>query len=294
MTSLSASTATDQLSETPIPVSAGIGLRGPHMIELNETNPDIGWLEVHSENYFGDGGSPIHYLLKIRENYPISLHGVGLSLGSSDPLNREHLSHLHRLIDQVEPGLISEHLSWGSIDGVYFNDLLPLPYTEEALKHFSERVLQVQDNLRRSILIENPSSYLKYRHSTIPEWEFLTEICRRTGADLLLDVNNVYVSAFNLSFDPHQYLASITGEYVKEIHLAGHTEKSFPDGLLLIDDHASPVSKVVWDLYANTLELIGDRPTLIEWDTELPSLTDLVAEATIAQEYLDTRHARIA
>jgi uncharacterized protein (UPF0276 family) len=294
MNSLSASTVTEKSTESVIPISAGIGLRGPHMIELQGTSPDVGWLEIHSENYFGDAGSPIHYLMKIREDYPISLHGVGLSMGSSDPLNREHLSHLQRLIDRVEPGLISEHLSWGSIDGVYFNDLLPLPYTEEALQHFSERVLQVQDNLRRNILIENPSSYLRYRHSVIPEAEFLTEICRRTGAGLLLDVNNVFVSAFNLSFDPVEYLASIPGEYVAEIHLAGHSEKSFPDGKLLIDDHASAVSHAVWELYANTLELIGDKPTLIEWDAELPNLSELVGEAQTAQEYLDTRNARIA
>lgn len=294
MTSLTVSTATELAANTEIPVNAGIGLRGPHMIELNETSPDVGWLEIHSENYFGDGGSPIHYLLKIRENYPISLHGVGLSLGSSDPLNRDHLSHLNRLIDQVEPGLISEHLSWGSIDAVYFNDLLPLPYTEEALQHFSERVLQVQDNLRRNILIENPSSYLKYRHSTIPEWEFLNEVCQRTGAGLLLDVNNVFVSAFNLNFDPHQFLASIAGEIVAEIHLAGHAEKSFADGTLLIDDHASPVSQAVWELYVDTLSLIGNKPTLIEWDTELPTLSDLVGEANTAQNYLDTPDARTA
>jgi uncharacterized protein (UPF0276 family) len=294
MSSLPASAVTEKNSAPGIPVSAGIGLRGPHMIELEETSPDVGWLEVHSENYFGNGGSPIHYLSKIREDYPISLHGVGLSLGSSDPLNREHLGHLQRLIDRVEPGLVSEHLSWGSIDGVYFNDLLPLPYTEEALQHFSERVLQVQDNLRRNILIENPSSYLSYRHSVIPEAEFLSEICRRTGAGLLLDINNVFVSAFNLCFDPLEYLASIPGEHVAEIHLAGHSEKIFPDGKLLIDDHASTVSQAVWELYAHTLGLIGDKPTLIEWDAELPGLAELVAEAQTAQACLDTRNARIA
>jgi len=290
----SASTVTEKYFESVIPVSAGIGLRGPHMIEMDKTTPDVGWLEVHSENYFGDGGAPIHYLSKIRENYPISLHGVGLSLGSSDPLNREHLAHLQQLIDRVEPGLISEHLSWGSIDGVYFNDLLPLPYTEEALRHFSERVLQVQDNLRRNILIENPSGYLSYRHSIIPESEFLREICQRTGAGLLLDVNNVFVSAFNLNFDPLEYLASIPGEYVAEIHLAGHSEKIYPDGKLLIDDHASPVNQAVWELYANTIDLIGSRPTLIEWDSELPNLDKLVAEAQTAQTYLDCCNARIA
>lgn len=294
MNSFSASAVTEKTSASAIPVSAGIGLRGPHMIELEATSPDVGWLEVHSENYFGDGGSPQHYLTRIREDYPISLHGVGLSLGSSDPLNRAHLSRLLRLVDRVEPGLISEHLSWGSIDGVYFNDLLPLPYTEEALQHFSERVLQVQDNLRRNILIENPSSYLKYRHSVIPEAEFLTEICRRSGAGLLLDVNNVYVSAFNLGFDPLEYLASIPGELVAEIHLAGHSEKVFSDGIILIDDHASTVSQSVWELYTKTLELIGDKPTLIEWDAELPKLAELVGEAQTAQEYLDIRDARFA
>ena len=280
--------------QSTIPASAGIGLRGPHMIELERTRPKVGWLEVHSENYFGDGGSPIHYLTKIRQNYPVSLHGVGLSLGSSDPLNREHLSRLRRLIGWVEPGLISEHLSWGSIDGVYFNDLLPLPYTEEALAHFCERVLQVQDNLCRTILIENPSSYLRYRHSVIPEAEFLTQICQRTGAGLLLDVNNVFVSAYNLGFDPVEYLASIPGDYVAEIHLAGHTEKNFNDGTLLIDDHASAVSQGVWELYALTLESIGSKPTLIEWDASLPALDELVAEAGTAQQYMDTQNASIA
>ncbi len=264
------------------------------MVELQKTTQNVGWLEIHSENFFGDGGAPIHHLMKIRRDYPLSLHGVGLSLGSSDPLNKQHLAHLQRLIDQVEPGLISEHLSWGSIDGVYFNDLLPLPYTEQALNHFCERVDQVQDNLGRKILIENPSRYLSYRHSVIPEWEFITEISRRTGVGLLLDVNNVFVSAFNLSFDPLEYLAAIPGEQVEEIHLAGHAEKTFPDGKLLIDDHASPVCDAVWDLYAQTLDLIGPKPTLIEWDTDLPALPDLVGEAETAQDCLEACHERIA
>lgn len=264
------------------------------MLELQQARPDTGWLEVHSENYFGDGGPPIHYLLQIRRDYPVSLHGVGLSLGSSDPLNRDHLAHLNQLINKVEPGLVSEHLSWSSIDGVYFNDLLPLPYTEEALKQFCERVNQVQDNLRRRIIIENPSSYFSYRHSIIPEWEFLTEITLRTGAGLLLDVNNVFVSAFNLNFDPHRYLASIPGEQVAEIHLAGHCEKKFSDGILLIDDHASQVSEAVWDLYAYTLDLIGCKPTLIEWDSDLPTLEKLLSESTTAQKYLEAHNARIA
>lgn len=270
----------------PLAATAGIGLRGPHMRELLETCPDIGWLEVHSENFFGDGGAPIHNLLQAREHYPISLHGVGLSVGSSDTLDPEHLSRLARLIQMVEPALVSEHLSWGSIGGVHFNDLLPLPYTEEALRHFCSHVDQVQDYLGQKILIENPSSYLRYRHSTIPEWEFFTAISARTGAGLLLDVNNVFVSACNHDFDPLEYLAAVPGELVEEIHLAGHTLKEFPEGHIRIDDHASPVCDSVWALYAETLKLMGRKPTLIEWDAELPPLTRLVAEADIARQHL--------
>jgi uncharacterized protein len=293
MTHLSTTGTNSSYAALPIPAKAGIGLRGPHMVELLRTAPDVGWLEVHSENFFGDGGAPITCLLNARRDYPISLHGVGMSLGSVDPLNMEHLASLQHLIDLVEPGLISEHLSWSSIDGVYFNDLLPLPYTEEALIHFCERVDRIQDNLGRSILIENPSSYLSYRHSVIPEWEFISEINRRTGAGLLLDVNNLLVSAFNLRFDPLDYLAEIPAEQVMEIHLAGHTEKTFPDGKLLIDDHASPVCDAVWELYARTLDLTGPKPTLIEWDADLPPLAELVGEAATARNYLEACDERI-
>ncbi len=278
----------------PVPVSAGIGLRGPHMQELLETRPEVGWLEVHSENFFGDGGAPIHNLLRTREDYPISLHGVGLSVGSTDALDTVHLSRLLHLIQIIDPILVSEHLSWGSVGGIHFNDLLPLPYTEEALNHFCGRVVQVQDYLGRKILIENPSSYLRYRHSSIPEWEFLTAISERTGAGLLLDVNNVFVSACNHEFDPLEYLAAVPGELVEEIHLAGHTLKKFPDGELRIDDHASPVSDDVWALYADTLELMGKKPTLIEWDAELPRLDRLVAEADVARQYLEAWHESTA
>ncbi len=270
--------------------AAGIGLRGPHMQILLETRPDVGWLEVHSENFFGDGGAPIQNLLRAREDYPISLHGVGLSVGSSDPLDTDHLSRLLHLVQIVRPVLVSEHLSWGSVGGIHFNDLLPLPYTEEALNHFCSRVVQVQDYLGRKILIENPSSYLRYRHSTIPEVEFCTAISERTGAGLLLDVNNVFVSACNHDFDPLEYLAAVPGELVEEIHLAGHTLKKFPDGELRIDDHASPVCDDVWSLYADTLKMIGKKPTLIEWDAELPPLNQLVAEADVARQHLEAWH----
>ncbi len=270
--------------------TAGIGLRGPHMQELLENRPDVGWLEVHSENFFGYGGAPIHNLLLAREDYPISLHGVGLSIGSGDTLDAMHLARLAHLVQMVEPVFVSEHLSWGSVNGVHFNDLLPLPYTEEALDHFCLHVCQVQDYLGRKILIENPSSYLRYRHSVIPESEFLTAVCRRTGAGLLLDVNNVFVSACNHHFDPLEYLADVPGELVDEIHLAGHTLKKFSEGEIRIDDHASPVSDAVWSLYVETLKLIGAKPSLIEWDVELPPLDRLVAEANIAGQHLNDLH----
>lgn len=268
-----------------VEISAGIGLRAPHMQELLATLPDVDLLEVHTENFFG-GGAAVDDLLLARLNYPVSLHGVGLSIGSADPLNISHLAQLQKLIQKVEPSLVSEHLSWGSIDGVYFNDLLPLPYTEEALNHFSDRVAQVQDVLGRNILIENPSSYLQYSHSTIPEWEFLTEVSQRSGAGILLDVNNVYVSACNLNFDPVHYLDSVPGMLVEEFHLGGHTLKTLPDGELRIDDHASPVCDSVWRLYVRAVREIGNRPTIIEWDSDLPSLSRLLLEADIARQYL--------
>ena len=205
-----------------------------------------------------------------------------------------HLARLAHLVQMVEPVFVSEHLSWGSINGVHFNDLLPLPYTEEALDHFCLHVCQVQDYLGRKILIENPSSYLRYRHSTIPESEFLAAVSRRTGAGLLLDVNNVFVSACNHRFDPLEYLADVPGELVDEIHLAGHTLKNFSDGEIRIDDHASPVSDAVWSLYAETLKLMGAKPTLIEWDVELPPLERLVQEADVAGRHLNAFHESAA
>lgn len=270
--------------------SVGIGLRGPHMQELLATLPNVDLLEVHSENFFGDGGPAIDNLRIARLSYPISLHGVGLSLGSTDALNISHLTQMQRLNREIDPILVSDHLSWSSIDGVYFGDLLPLPYTEEALHHFCHRVDQVQDALDRTILIENPSSYLRYRHSTIPEWEFLAAVSECTGSGILLDVNNVYVSACNLGFDPSEYIAAIPSEHVHEIHLGGHTLKTFSYGEIRIDDHASPVCDAVWALYAKTISRMGNKPTIIEWDAELPTLGELVIESETARNYLERRH----
>lgn len=274
-----------------IPAAAGIGLRAPHYIDVIETRPNVAWFEVHSENYFGDGGLPLYYLLKIRTDYAISLHGVGLSLGSVDPLNRRHLENLARLADRVEPSIISEHLAWNSINGRYLNDLLPLPYTEESLKHVTERVQQTQEYLGRQILIENISSYLEYGASTIPEWEFIVELAKRSGCGLLLDINNVYVAACNHGFDPLRYLQHVPPCLVQEIHLAGFTEKWSDDGALLIDTHNKPVSWEVWALYGGAFDRFGPTPTLIEWDADLPALDVLLGEANKAQRYLELAHA---
>ena len=273
-----------------IPARAGIGLRAPHHRDIVATQPAVGWLEVHSENYFGDGGAPLHYLEQARHHYPISLHGVGLSLGSTDPINRQHLYRLKRLIDRIEPGLISEHLSWSSVNDRYLNDLLPLPYTEEALNHITKRVLEVQHVLGRSILLENPSTYLQYAHSTIPEWEFLGALAKRADCGILLDVNNVYVSARNHDSNPLAYLEAIPAERVQEIHLAGHTVKRYDDREILIDTHNAPVCDEVWSLYRAAISLLGPRPTLIEWDSDLPDLSVLVDEADIAEHHME--HAR--
>ncbi len=258
-----------------IPARAGIGLRAPHQHEVLAAPPAVGWLEVHSENYFADGGPALANLECTRARYPISLHGVGLSLGSTDPLDREHLRKLKALAARIEPALVSEHLSWSSVGLRFLNDLLPLPYTEEALEHICTRVAQVQDFLGRRILVENISSYLQFPHSTIPEWEFVAEVSRRAGCGILLDVNNIYVSASNHHFDPLQYLRAIPAQAVGEIHLAGHESR----GDTLIDTHSRPVCDAVWALYREALDRFGAVPALIEWDNDIPKLAVLVGEA---------------
>lgn len=275
----------------PIPARAGIGLRAPHHQQVIADRPALAWVEVHSENFFAAGGSQIETLSRIRENYPLSLHGVGLGLGTSDPLNREHLESLRSLVNRFEPGLVSEHLCWGAIDGIHFNDLLPMPYTEEALNHVAERVQQVQDFLGRRILIENVSSYLAYGVSTMPEWEFLANLARRSGCGILLDVNNVFVSSCNLRFDPYDFIAGVPGQLVEEIHLAGHSINTVGDQHIYIDTHSAPVADAVWDLYAATCRKLGPLPTLIEWDTDIPSLNVLIAEAARADSLRETAHA---
>ncbi len=269
-----------------IPVAAGIGLRFQHHQAVLDTRPDVAWLEAHTENYMDGGRSPA-YLDAIRRNYPLSLHGVGLSLGSAEGLDGAHLDRVRLAVQRFEPGLVSEHLSWSVADGSYLADLLPLPMTEEALDMFCRNVERTQAYLKRRILIENPSSYLQFKHSSIPEWEFLAAVSERTGCGILCDVNNIYVSACNHGWDATTYLDALPAEAVGEIHLAGHSERHVDGGRVLrIDDHASCVGPAVWTLYAQALERFGAVPTLIEWDTDIPSLDVLLDEAAQAQAQL--------
>lgn len=271
---------------SPIPRKAGIGLRFAHHAEFVDTKPEIAWVEVHSENYMG-GGVPLAVLESVRRDYPLSLHGVGLSLGSAAGISTAHLARLKVLADRVAPGFVSEHLSFSIAAGAYLADLLPLPLTEEALTTFCTNVDHMQAVLGRRILIENPSSYLAYRHSTIPEWEFLAAVAARTGCGLLCDVNNIFVSACNHGWDASAYLAALPKEAVCEIHLAGHRLATLSDGSVLrIDDHGAPVPDAVWRLYAEALALFGAVPTLIEWDNNLPPLAVLLDEAVKAQRFL--------
>lgn len=278
----------------PIPARAGIGLRAVHQQQLLATRPPVGWVEVHSENYFSSGDAQLQCLERTRGIYPLSLHGVGLSLGSTDPLDRGHLRQLKELIARTEPMLVSEHLSWSSVGRVHFNDLLPLAYTAEALAHLIARVTQVQEFLGRQILIENVSSYLEFRCSEMPEWEFLGELARRAGCGILLDVNNVYVSSRNHGFDPIEYLDAIPAERVGEIHLAGHTVAQIDGREILIDTHSAPVADPVWDLYRAASARLRLVPTLIEWDAELPALEVLVAQAQTADRCRKVRDAVVA
>jgi hypothetical protein len=266
----------------PIPAQAGIGLRFQHHQAVVERRPDIAWMEVHTENYMG-GGTPLAYLDAVRRDFPISLHGVGLSLGSAEGLDRAHLERIRRVAERIEPGLMSEHIAWSVVNGTYLADLLPLPMTEEALDVVCRHVEQTQSYLQRRILVENPSSYLSFAHSTIPEWEFIGAVAARTGCGILCDVNNIYVSAHNHGWDASVYLAALPPAAIGEIHLAGHSVRPLADGgTLRIDDHGSRVIEDVWALYEQALARFGPVPTLIEWDTDVPPLDVLLGEAAQA------------
>jgi len=277
-----------------LPLRAGIGLRAQHHADIVARKPTVGWLEAHSENYFSAGGAQRSYLERIRADYALSLHGVGLSLGSTDPLSRAHLQQIVRLVHDFEPILVSEHLSWSSVGGRFTNDLLPLPYTEEALRHMVERVRDVQDALGCQILIENVSSYLQFTCSCMPEWDFLTSLARESGCGILLDVNNVYVSASNHGFDARAYLNGVPRSAVKEIHLAGHAVRRIGRQEILIDTHNTHVCDAVWALYAVAAQRFTGVPALIEWDTDIPALDVLVTEAHKADTIAGLNHVAVA
>jgi uncharacterized protein (UPF0276 family) len=272
-----------------LPCTAGIGLRAAHYREVLETLPGVGWVEVHSENFFG-GGAPLHTLLRVREHYPVSLHGVGLGLASATPLDRQHLSALRSLCDAVQPAAVSEHLCWNSAAGLVINDLLPFPYTEAALSRVAIRVDQVQEKLGRRLLLENLSSYLAFPRSEMSEGEFLAELVRRTGCGILFDVENLYVNTRNLGVDAAAFIRALPAEAVQEYHLAGYSVR---DGCL-VDTHDHPVYPEVWELYERVLQQLGPRPTLIEWDSDIPLLPVLLGEAAKAQQRMEECHACLA
>jgi uncharacterized protein len=268
----------------PLPHRAGVGLKPEHIDQIIAERPDLGFFEIHAENYMGEGGPPHRRLEAIRGSYPLSLHGVGLSIGSPGPLDRSHLSRLAALNARYEPGLFSEHLAWSTHDTDYLNDLLPLPYTAETLATVVSHIHQVQEAMGRQMLLENPSTYVVFAQSAMAEVDFIAEIAERSGCGLLLDVSNVLVSATNHGFDPKGYLDSFPLRQVREIHLAGFAESSDDAGRpLLIDAHNSPVRDGVWDLYRLVIERIGPTPTLVEWDNDVPEWSILHAEAHRAE-----------
>lgn len=270
-----------------LPPKAGVGFKPQHFQTIRALAPKLGFFEVHAENFMGAGGLPHAQLTALRQDYALSLHGVGLSIGGADDLDRDHLARLKVLCDRYEPDSFSEHLAWSSHGGDYLNDLLPLPYTEETLANVCAHIALVQDVLGRRMLLENPSTYVLFAQSTIPEATFLAEIVRRTGCGLLLDVNNVFVCATNHRTDPHSYLADFPFAAVGELHLGGHMEETLPSGPLLIDAHGAPVADPVWALYADVLARTGPMATLIEWDNDVPDWPVLHAEADRAQTAID-------
>jgi uncharacterized protein (UPF0276 family) len=277
---------------TQLPASVGIGFKRLHFDALRASRTSLGFLEVHAENYMGAGGPPHAQLAALRADYALSIHGVGLSIGGAGPLNANHLNRLADLCSRYEPESFSEHLAWSSHNDAFLNDLLPLPYDDATLSTVCDHIDHLQDVIKRPMLLENPSTYVTFETSTLAETDFLTEIARRTGCGLLLDVNNVFVSCTNHAADPRTYLAAFPLHAVGEIHLGGHDAEDLPSGPLLIDAHGSPVADPVWTLYAETIARTGALPTLIEWDTDVPEFPVLLAEAQLAANILEgVRHA---
>jgi uncharacterized protein (UPF0276 family) len=264
----------------------GVGLRPKHYPEILDVYPAVDWFEIISENFMVPGGRPLHVLEKIRSHYPIALHGVSLSIGSTDPLNPDYLQQLSSLARRFEPAWVSDHLCWSGVGGHNLHDLLPLPYTEEAIEHVARRVQRVQDALGRRILLENVSTYLQYRHSTMPEWEFLGGVAERADCGILLDINNIFVSAFNHGFSALDYVDNIPAGRVHQFHLAGHSDK----GSFLHDTHDHPVASAVWDLYAHAVRRFGPVSTLVEWDDRIPPFAVLQAETHHAKKVFEAAH----
>ena len=263
-----------------LPNLPGVGYKPQHYNDLLANPGTVGWLEVHAENYMGDGGRPIAQLRQLAERFPISVHGVGLSIGGEGRLDPEHLARLKHLVGWLNPTVFSEHLAWSTHDGAFLNDLLPLPYTDNTLTRVCDHIDQLQTTIGRQMMLENPSSYLAFDESTLSEPDFLREVAKRTGCGLLLDVNNVFVSATNLNYDPKQYIADYPLEHVGEIHLGGHDEDEDDHGKpLLIDSHGAAIVDPVWALLDHTLSLSGARPILIEWDNDVPDWPILHTEA---------------
>lgn len=277
------------VSSTAIPARAGVGLKAQHYDAVLDGKPDLGWFEVHAENYMGAGGPPHHYLARVRRDYPLSLHGVGLSIGGASPLDEAHLARFKDLAERYEPGLVSEHLAWSTHNDIYLNDLLPLPYTQETVERVSDHLDRMQTVLGRPVLLENPSTYVAFEESEMSEIDFLKAVAKRSGCGLLLDVNNVLVSATNQGFAPEAYIDAFPLDQVGEIHLAGHARESDAAGnTLLIDAHDRAVDERVWRLYSRVLARGGAKPSLIEWDNELPAWETLYAEAVAAEQIITT------
>ncbi|OCW59371.1 DUF692 domain-containing protein [Hoeflea olei] len=287
-TPCSPQTETPRFSCAPLPPRAGAGLKPGHVDQILADDRPVGFFEVHAENYMGAGGAPHRALTAIRERFPLSVHGVGLSIGSESGIDPTHLERLARVVERYEPAMVSEHLAWSSHETGYFNDLLPVPYTAETLDRVARHVSQVQERLKRRILIENPSTYVLFENSTMAETDFIREIAARSGCGLLLDINNVFVSATNHSFQPLQYLRRFPLELVEEIHLAGHAEDLDDEGEpLLIDAHDRPVAEAVWKLFEIVISQTGPLPTLIEWNNDVPDWPVLRRELSLADAILD-------
>ena len=269
-----------------LPARAGVGFKAEHAKDIFGTAPSVGWFEIHPENYMVAGGPRLAMLEELCGQYPVSMHGVGLSLGGGEALNARHLDDLKRLVDRFNPAMVSEHIAWSSHEGLYMADLLPTPMTKTSLDQLVEAIETVQDHIGRPILIENPTSYMALPQNSIPELDFITEAARRSGCGLLIDVNNVFISAHNLGFDAREFMDAVPADLVGEIHLAGHERDANPDDDVLIDTHSRPVSDPVWALFARFIDRIGPHPTLIEWDNDVPEWSVLKAEAMLADQYL--------